>query len=790
LSEASTDFTVDDVTASGGSISNFSGSGTSYAAMFTPTPESTTTGVVSVAAGAFKDAADNASTSDASVSMTVNTVVPDTAAPTVAITTSDDALTANESATITFTLSEDSADFSEDDVTVSGGSLSSFSGTGTTYTATFTPTDNSFAYGVVSIDSGKFTDAAGNANTAGSITMSVNTDTTAPTVTITSNVDSLGIGDTANISFTLSEASTNFVAEDITVAGGALSGFDGSGNSYTATFTPTVNSNVDGILTVDAEKFTDTAGNSNTARSITLSVDTRDTTPPSVEIGVSDQNLTIGETANITFTLSEEVQTESPQSFAIEDIVVTGGALSEFDASSNPYTALFTPDANSLTDGVITVPRFKFNDLTGNVNNEQAQAFIDINTLIPPTITIDHDLNDVDLDASQIAIQFIQSVPTDFKLEHVSVTGGTLTLEDANSTDQLIRFGTFTPSANNVSGDTTITIPAFSFKDENNTFNNVEFSKAIENINPTTPTTPSTPSTPSIPSKPAIINAPTDNATEEAKEAVNSIRTSSQIAVQATDIGVVATTSRGSKVTVKPEGAAKIEITEDDGTGGLSLNATDEVEEVELVASKPDLSIGGSKIKDSSFVFEEGITANLVSTSKKLVNANFTMQEGEDQATFESGTLKNSSVDTGAGGDDIVIGGDASVKKATFNLGSGKDEVIIEGKVKKAEFDMGDDEERDKIRIDSMDNVRKKMTIDNFGKKDKLFIEGEKYGYKKLKSLDGVVDKIEVNFQEEVITQSSTSEAEIDSAFDFLSGEDSSSSSTTITETISGFDFL
>ena len=104
------------------------------------------------------------------------------------------------------------------------------------------------------------------------------------------------------------------------------------------------------------------------------------------------------------------MQTESPQSFAIEDIVVTGGALSEFDASSNPYTALFTPDANSLTDGVITVPRFKFNDLTGNVNNEQAQAFIDINTLIPPTITIDHDLNDVDLDASQIAIQFLSLI--------------------------------------------------------------------------------------------------------------------------------------------------------------------------------------------------------------------------------------------------------------------------------------------------------------------------------------------------------------------------------------------
>ena len=800
LSEASTDFTVDDVTASGGSISNFSGSGTSYAAMFTPTPESTTTGVVSVAAGAFKDAADNASTGDASVSMTVNTVVPDTTAPTVAITTSDNALAANERATITFTLSEDSADFTEDDVTVSGGTLSSFSGTGTTYTATFTPADNSIADGVVSIDAGKFTDAAGNANTAGSITMSVNTDVTAPTVTIASNVDSLGIGETANISFTLSEASTNFAVEDITVAGGTLSGFDGSGNSYTATFTPTLNSNVDGVLTVDAEKFTDAAGNANTERSITLSVDTRDTTPPSVAITADDQELTIGETANITFTFSEPIQSESPQNFEIEDILVTGGSISQFSGENLTYTALFTPAANSTTAGIITVPRFKFNDLTGNVNSAQTQAIININTLVPPTITINHDLNDVDLDASQIAIQFIQSVPTDFKIEHVSVTGGELTLLDASSTDQLIRYGTFTPSANNVSGDTTITIPANSFKDENNTFNNVEISKTIENdipAPPTTPTAPTTPSTPSTPSTPAetstppsapsasnqtppvttstgepaigttpqgaAIKAPTSNASEAAKAAVNNIKTSSDIAVQATDKGVVATTTGGSKVTVKPETADKVEIAEDN-TGRLTLKATEKVEDVEIVANKPDLSIDGSKIKNSTFVFEEGVTANLVSTSKVLKNATFTMQEGKDKATFESGTLKNSTVDTGAGGDDIVIGADATVKKAIFDLGSGKDEVVIEGEVKKAEFNMGDDNQKDKIQIDSLRNIKKKLTIDNFGKRDKLFVDGDKYGFKALQKLDGSLGKIEINFQGE----ENNSSSDIVSGFDFL----------------------
>ena len=235
------------------------------------------------------------------------------------------------------------------------------------------------------------------------------------------------------------------------------------------------------------------------------------------------------------------------------------------------------------------------------------------------------------------------------------------------------------------------------------------------------------------------------------------------MAVQATDKGVVATTTGGSKVTVKPETADKVEIAEDN-TGRLTLKATEKVEDVEIVANKPDLSIDGSKIKNSTFVFEEGVTANLVSTSKVLNNATFTMQEGKDKATFESGTLRNSTVDTGAGGDDIVIGADATVKKASFDLGSGKDEVVIEGEVKKAEFNMGDDNQRDKIQIDSLQNIKKKLTIDNFGKRDKLIVDGDKYGYKALQELDGSLGKIEVNFQDE----ENNSSSDIVSGFDFL----------------------
>ena len=235
---------------------------------------------------------------------------------------------------------------------------------------------------------------------------------------------------------------------------------------------------------------------------------------------------------------------------------------------------------------------------------------------------------------------------------------------------------------------------------------------------------------------------------------------------------MVATTTGGSKVTVKAENAAKVEIAEDN-TGRLTFRATEKVKDIEIVASKPELNIGGSKIEGSSFVFEEGVTANLVSTSKALKNASFTMQAGKDTATFESGAIKKSTIDTGAGGDDVIIGSDARLKKANFNLGSGKDEMTIEGEVVKAEINMGNDNQKDKIIIDSLDNVKKKLTIENFGKKDKLFIntddifsQREKYGYKALKKLDGSLGNIEISFQDD--EANTNTNPSVVSGFDFL----------------------
>ncbi|QEP42894.1 hypothetical protein D5085_07010 [Ectothiorhodospiraceae bacterium BW-2] len=269
LSEASTNFATGDISVAGGTLSNFSGSGTIYTATFTPTANSTANGEISVATNTFSDAAENTNTIGDSLSLTV-----DTARPTIAITSSDSSLQDGDTPTITFTLSEASTDFTADDITVTGGTLSGFNGSGTTYTATFTPTANSTANGEISVATNTFSDAAENTNTIGD-SLSLTVDTARPTIAITSSDSSLQDGDTPTITFTLSEASTDFTADDITVTGGTLSGFNGSGTTYTAIFTPTANSTANGEISVATNTFSDAAENTNAiGDSLSLIVDT------------------------------------------------------------------------------------------------------------------------------------------------------------------------------------------------------------------------------------------------------------------------------------------------------------------------------------------------------------------------------------------------------------------------------------------------------------------------------------------------------------------------------------
>ncbi|MCJ8337428.1 MAG: Ig-like domain-containing protein [Pseudomonadales bacterium] len=178
--ETPTGFTQGDVTVEKGSLSGFAVTADDkvYTATFTPTVNiEDSTNIVSVGTG-YTDAAGNPGSANTSANYTI-----DTTAPTVAITMADTALKLGETALVTFTFSETPTDFTQGDVTVEKGSLSSFAVTANDkiYTATFTP-DASIedSTNIISVST-DYTDAIGNPGTvANSVNYSV--DTLAPSL--------------------------------------------------------------------------------------------------------------------------------------------------------------------------------------------------------------------------------------------------------------------------------------------------------------------------------------------------------------------------------------------------------------------------------------------------------------------------------------------------------------------------------------------------------------------------------------------------------------------------------
>jgi hypothetical protein len=103
----------------------------------------------------------------------------DTTAPTITITSSAPSsppLAAGATASLTFELSEPSNTFTRDKLVVANGLVTDFIGSGTTFSAKFTPTADFKGLAIVSVAASAFTDLAGNPNGAGDdVTLQVNT---------------------------------------------------------------------------------------------------------------------------------------------------------------------------------------------------------------------------------------------------------------------------------------------------------------------------------------------------------------------------------------------------------------------------------------------------------------------------------------------------------------------------------------------------------------------------------------------------------------------------------------
>jgi len=293
----------------------------------------------------------------------------DTTPPTVAVTSNAAALAAGETATITFTLSEKSNDFTADDIAVTGGTLSNFQQSATdpkVYTATFTPSSTGTS-ATVSVASDKFADAAANRNTDGAEannTVSFKTNATVTgALTATAPNDSGVVGDnttndtTPTLNGKVPSGSTATVTLNgqtypVTVNPDGTWSFTNPTNLPDGTYTPQLNVTTNGVTTTTP-----------------ITPFTIDTTPPTVIVTSGSSSLASGQTANITFTLSEVVS-----DFSNGDITVAGGTLSNLvQSATDPkvYTAVFTPTSTSANAlATIGVASDKFSDAAANFNKD------------------------------------------------------------------------------------------------------------------------------------------------------------------------------------------------------------------------------------------------------------------------------------------------------------------------------------------------------------------------------------------------------------------------------------
>ena len=154
-----------------------------------------------------------------------------------------------------------------------------------------------------------------------------------PTVGISTNKTSLKAGDTATLTFTLSEPSSSFTTGDITVSGGTLSSLSGSGTSYSAIFTPSTNTTGTATIDVAAATFTDAAGNANVAATQkTLTVDT--VVPSVLSITLVGTPGPTATSVQFSVTFSESVNNVSTDDFALTTTGTGAGTVASVSAST------------------------------------------------------------------------------------------------------------------------------------------------------------------------------------------------------------------------------------------------------------------------------------------------------------------------------------------------------------------------------------------------------------------------------------------------------------------------
>lgn len=382
-------FSADDLTFSNGTLSALTAvdEGSTWTATFTPTADiSDTSNVITLANTGVVDLHGNVGTGTSSS----DNFTIDTHRPSPIITLSDAVLKAGDTAQVQIAFTEAIANLTNDDVTVTNGTLSELlsSDGGLTYTATLTPNAATTAYSnVITVDRTGLTDASGNVGVGSTSSISYIVDTVAPVApTMSFSNSSLTAGETSVLTISFAESVTGLTNADLTIDNGTLSTLtntDGEGVTWTATFTPNAGvQDYSNVITLANTGFTDYAGNAGVGTTSTSSY-WIDNKGPTATISMADSALAIGETSLVTITFSEGVTNFDASDLTVQNGTI--GAVSSLDEGTT-WTATFTPSAN-VTDStnVITLNNAGVTDYNSNAGTGATNsANYEVDTNLPP----------------------------------------------------------------------------------------------------------------------------------------------------------------------------------------------------------------------------------------------------------------------------------------------------------------------------------------------------------------------------------------------------------------------
>ncbi|PRZ50181.1 PKD domain-containing protein [Tritonibacter scottomollicae] len=205
------------------------------------------------------------------------------------------------------------------------------------------------------------------ANRSETTTIAYVGDDTRPTLTISALTGPSN--GTFSAAITLSEASTNFDASDLTLTNASAT-MTGSGTQYSVVLTPDADGTV--AVSVGTNRFSDAAGNGNEA-SNTSSVE-YDGTAPTVSITGAPEVLAGASLINVNVTFSESVT-----GFAAGDITTTNANVVGLSGSGSDYVATLRAFGTGAVG--ITVPANVAVDAAGNGNLESNAVTIEDQTV-------------------------------------------------------------------------------------------------------------------------------------------------------------------------------------------------------------------------------------------------------------------------------------------------------------------------------------------------------------------------------------------------------------------------